>query len=1108
MNQLSNTSLIVLGMHRNGTSAIAGLLSKLGVELGHRLLPPAEENPHGFWEHPEIVACHDRLLSAFGSSWSDPFSLPPKWWSQPPAAACRSELEIILRRDFSDRPLFCVKDPRMSRLLPMWKPLLHDLGCDVRYLIICRHPWECAQSLTKRNGFPEAKSYLLWLDHVVAAESDTRDSKRAFLLFDELLDNPRQAIHRLGKNLEITWPRGNNRDLNEAEAFLFPKARHHRASDNIDLPTPVKNAYEAIQKAARGELSAMELAMDQVHSLTRDCEFIFASSNDHRLALQNRLDVTSSEFQQLETQHQRTEVARRQLETEYQSMKAEYRGLETGYRRLEADYRQQQAQYRGKAEKLKQKVAREKAKRDKTSAKLDALWVDLEFFRSSWAWSFSKPVRLLEKALSRGSTLPHRTKSTNRTEASPEESPVDLKQENYTTDLSPVHPSPEIDTEKRNPKVYYSDSNHSALRNFLSSGQKLKFQSPAEPEVSVLLVLYNRAELTYGCLRSLSLLDPSLFELIIVDNASFDETTELLERIEGATIIRNAKNEHFLGGANKASSAATGKRLLFLNNDAQLLPGAVEAAMDCLSSSGDIGAVGAKQILLDGSLQEAGSIVWSDGSCAGYGRGSDPAAPEFQYRRDVDFCSGSFLLTPRSLFEELGGFSEDFKPAYYEEVDYCIRLQEAGMRVVYEPKSAILHYEFGSSETPEDAFALQVKNREVFVRAHQSRLQNHCPPSEQDFLTARSLPRTSKRVLFIDDRVPHEHLGSGFPRAVTIIRALRELGCTVTLYPYESSPSEWPSVYTDIPNEVEVMIGFGRDRLDEFLIARADFYDVIIVSRPHNMRHFQPLIVHPGVASAKVIYDAEAVEALRTAGKAKLEGRPLKKDAIETLISEEIELTRGSKGLISVNEFEAELLSEKSGLPCTVVGHTLAPKPSKRPHSDRRGLLFVGAIHEEGSPNEDSILWFVREVFPLIRARSPLELNVIGINNSSRVAALDSKDEGVKIIGMVPDLEEAYHQARVFIAPTRFAAGIPHKICAAASSGLPVVATSLLAEQLQWKDEEELLVADTPELFAEKCIELHENSDLWHRLSENGITAVKRDYSWERFVNGVRKAIE
>src|SRR5262249_1916395 len=154
---------------------------------------------------------------------------------------------------------------------------------------------------------------------------------------------------------------------------------------------------------------------------------------------------------------------------------------------------------------------------------------------------------------------------------------------------------------------------------------------------------------------------------------------------------------HFLLAVNQAAREARGEYLLLLNNDAQLLPGSLAAAIATLESGVDIGAVGARIILLDGMLQEAGSIIWRDGSCLGYGRGDDPFAPMYMFRRDVDYCSGAFLLTPRRVWEQLGGFDEQFKPAYYDETDYCVRLWERGLRVVYEPNAAVLHYEFASS---------------------------------------------------------------------------------------------------------------------------------------------------------------------------------------------------------------------------------------------------------------------------------------------------------------------------------------------------------------------------------------------------------------------------
>ena len=151
-------------------------------------------------------------------------------------------------------------------------------------------------------------------------------------------------------------------------------------------------------------------------------------------------------------------------------------------------------------------------------------------------------------------------------------------------------------------------------------------------------------------------------EVIVIDNASTDETPRLLDRVQGARVVRNSANVHFLLAVNQAARLARGDYLLLLNNDAQLQPGSLDAALATLESSPDIGAVGGRIILLDGMLQEAGSIIWRDGSCLGYGRNDDPFAPMYMFRRDVDYCSGAFLLTPRAIWEQLDGFDEAFAP--------------------------------------------------------------------------------------------------------------------------------------------------------------------------------------------------------------------------------------------------------------------------------------------------------------------------------------------------------------------------------------------------------------------------------------------------------------
>ena len=205
-----------------------------------------------------------------------------------------------------------------------------------------------------------------------------------------------------------------------------------------------------------------------------------------------------------------------------------------------------------------------------------------------------------------------------------------------------------------------------SLRHFLSSNERVVFVKPGSPVISAVIVLWNQAHLTLLCLRALQqeALRPAIspVEVIVVDNGSSDQTTELLDKLDGVHIIRNSSNVGFVRAVNQAAKCARGDYLLFLNNDAFLRPGTLVAAETSLRRDANIGAVGGRVVLLSGLLQEAGSIIWSDGSTLGYGRGLPGDAGQAMFRREVDYCSGAFLMTPRSVWEKLGGFDDAYSP--------------------------------------------------------------------------------------------------------------------------------------------------------------------------------------------------------------------------------------------------------------------------------------------------------------------------------------------------------------------------------------------------------------------------------------------------------------
>lgn len=648
------------------------------------------------------------------------------------------------------------------------------------------------------------------------------------------------------------------------------------------------------------------------------------------------------------------------------------------------------------------------------------------------------------------------------------------------------------------------------LQSFINSKVKLQLPTHSKPLISIILVLYNRAELTLQCLLSLAANCTEPFEIIIVDNASSDYTGTLLNQLAGVKIIRNRENLHFLLASNQAAQEAIGEYILFLNNDTQVLPGSITSAIATITKSDDIGVVGGKIILFDGSLQEAGSIIWKDGSCSGYGRGDSPFEPMYMFSRDVDYCSGAFLLTKRSLFRENGGFDQDYKPAYYEETDYCLRLWSMSQRVVYDPNVVILHYEFASSTSVDSALSLQLKNRDIFVAKHREKLQYHYSPESLNIHLARDVHNYSGRVLFVEDRVPHSFLGRGLPRANEILHSLLQLNYFVTLFPLVYCEEEWNSVYQDVPNNVEIMIGYGLEKFESFLCERKEYYNIVFISRPHNFKALQSVIVkkHELFPNIKFIYDAEALFSMRDISKSRLTGNQISENEINRILAQELDLPKYADRIVSVSAQEGKNFTEYGYKQVYTLGHLIAADPTENSFEDRSDILFVGSIDEDDSPNADSIYWFVKEILPILQEHlgSDLNLHIVGFTKSQKI--LDLSSENVKIWGAIDNIKPFFNSAKIFIAPTRFAAGIPMKVHTAASYGLPIVATSLIASQVGWENGSDLLTADDHISFAQKCIYLYTHPDLWQTLRGNALNRVSKECSKEVFMNNLKGILE
>lgn len=228
--RIPHVAILVLGMHRSGTSAATRVLNLLGADLGTELLQPAQDNAKGFWEHKQVVAIHERLLAELGRNWQDVRSLPAGWEQSAAAQDARDALVQVLADDFSESPFWAVKDPRLCRLLPLWLPLADDLNVRFRALHVSRHPDEIAGSLQVRNNMSLEHTRLLWMRYAVEANLGSRSLPRAVLPYAQLLSDWKGSLAGVATQLGLTWPVDVDEAAQAVNDFLNPMERHHKAA--------------------------------------------------------------------------------------------------------------------------------------------------------------------------------------------------------------------------------------------------------------------------------------------------------------------------------------------------------------------------------------------------------------------------------------------------------------------------------------------------------------------------------------------------------------------------------------------------------------------------------------------------------------------------------------------------------------------------------------------------------------------------------------------------------------------------------------------------------------------------------------------------------------
>ena len=604
----------------------------------------------------------------------------------------------------------------------------------------------------------------------------------------------------------------------------------------------------------------------------------------------------------------------------------------------------------------------------------------------------------------------------------------------------------------------------------------------AEPEVSIIIPVYDRDRFTYNCLRSIANHLDVPAEIIVVDDGSSEDTVQFLRSIAGVRWIRNEHNIGYVASCNRGAAVARGSSLLFLNNDTLIQPGWLSTLLTRKKSDSTIGAVGSLLVYPNRVISEAGAIIWRDGSGWNFGRGFCEDDPASAYVRDVDYCSGASLLVDRAKFFEIGGFDERYAPAYYEDADLCFALRKEGLRTVFEPRSVVVHFEGATGGIDEriGVKQFQVRNRALFAEKWREELQAHyAPDSAMARVAARRLSGRP-RLLVIDRFVPFGDRDAGSLRLFNILILLHDLGYDITFYPDEGIAHE-PYAQQLRDCGVEVLTRTRSASAHGHLRARRGIFDVAWLCRPEIMARYATSLRQQG---CRIWYDTVDLHFIRLQRQESVTGRATHWRQMRRL---ELNLAMAADMTIVTSPVEGDVLSARGIESIRVIPPVQAQVEHIAPLSERVGVLFLGNfVHE---PNVDAACHLVAEIFPeLARAIPELHLTVAG--NDPPPLLLNMRSEAISVLGHINDLSPTFQRARVFLAPIRFGSGIKGKLLQSMAHGLPVVTTSIGAEGIPLEHGLNAFITDSDSDFVRYAHALYADERLWQRMSQAALDVV------------------
>jgi glycosyltransferase involved in cell wall biosynthesis len=1072
-------AILVLGMHRSGTSAVTRIINLLGADLASNLMPPVKNNNEaGFWESMDAYRLNDDILASAGSRWDDWLSFNPQWVRSQAKPAFKAHALRFLQRDFGKSSLFVLKDPRICRLLPFWLEVLRDFGAEPKCVLTIRNPLEVAASLKRRDGFAHPKSNILWLRHVLDAERETRGVTRAFVVYEEMLADWRGVVEELSSRIEVLWPRRSATCEVEIDRFLKDDLRHHASSnasllqrphlfsEHPDLPSWVKETYSAlIELHSCPDAQEPQTRLDMVSAdLNRTGEVLGALFRSEEMAREEAEAAATERIDELEDNiaEREAHIAEREAHVE------------------------QVEQVAGKREDRIAELERAIDQRAVRIGELEQVIKERDVCIGELERAIDgRAVRIgeLEQVIGKRDV---RIRGLQQLAGSHEARIKGLQSELATTSSR---------IEVRNQVVHRLDAIQTSVawqlarpaRTLESRWPRLIRGIAAMPKLAWWSLTFRlpqrlRVRRLATELLALGLFDRPWYAENNLDILLDGQSLALHWLVRGWTEGRDpnplfdtdwylAQNPDVAAAGNNplahylAKGAAEGRDPSPLFDTAWYLSQDRDVARSGVNPLAHYLRRGAHERLSPNAffdpawyLEQYPAVASANLNplihylCWGADRGFDPG-PLFD---------GAFYLRQNP---EVAATGENPLLHYLRVGIRSGRPCRSPDRA--KPKRA------ASAQGPDEYARSELRLPAGFTR-------QLAPKPDPD----------PNRILVIDWKPPTPDRDSGSYRMSKILQCFVDAGFEVDFV--GDQDAEEPA-YAQTLTRQGIATIIGRDAAIHHLFKHGFEYRLAVIARPELFDRYASL-VRAFAIHAALVYDTVDLHWVRLSRGAQIAPQVVDLEATASSYKRlELVNARCADVTIAITEDEKKLLlEEEPDLDIRVVPNIHEAQQRVWPFSERRDLFFIGGFDHK--PNVEAIHYFVAEILPLVTSRLPdIRLRIVGSNMPVEVQALAS--EHVEPIGYAKDVAPYFQQSRVFVAPLLHGAGMKGKVNQSLSFGLPVVTTQIGAEGIGLMNGENALICDQPADFAAGILRLYGDEQLWSRLSEAGRELIRTCFS-------------